>query len=113
MKSKMAGDPGSRRFASEQKSTSPLISRMTLLSAILALAVAVFSRLGAGEEVSDLQRLLRPRLSHNASIIPTGSLEFENLTARWSQYDAPSLNVVVSVATAEDVRQTVCRSCGL
>lgn len=115
-KSKMARDPGDRKFSSDQKSTSLLISRTALLSAFLAIVVAAFSWrywLGTDEAGSDIQRLLTPRISLNASIVPAGSPTFKHLTARWSQYDAPSVNVAVSVATAEDVQQTVCHFRGL
>jgi len=38
---------------------------------------------------------------------PDGQL-YTNVTARWSDYKAPQLGVVVTVASEPDIKQTVC-----
>ncbi|CAG8973974.1 hypothetical protein HYALB_00010094 [Hymenoscyphus albidus] len=50
---------------------------------------------------------LGSRLSSGASIVLPNNTEFANLTSRWREYDAPSINVVVEVANESDVQQTV------
>lgn len=50
---------------------------------------------------------LRPRLSLNASIIFPGSADFVHATTRWQDYEDPNITIVVKVATASDIQQTV------
>ncbi|CAG8958962.1 hypothetical protein HYFRA_00012959 [Hymenoscyphus fraxineus] len=50
---------------------------------------------------------LGSRLSPGASIVLPNNTEFANLTSRWREYDAPSINVVVKVANESDVQHTV------
>lgn len=50
---------------------------------------------------------LGPLLSPTASIVLPGNPEFDNLTARWREYEAPEIAVAVQVATETDVQNTV------
>lgn len=50
---------------------------------------------------------LAPLLSPGASIVLPGDPEFAGLIARWREYEAPNIIVVVQVAVESDVQQTV------
>lgn len=50
---------------------------------------------------------LGPLLSPRASIILPNHPEFVSLTARWRDYEAPNIAVVVKIADEFDVQQTV------
>lgn len=50
---------------------------------------------------------LGPQLSSEASITLTDSEEFDELTARWTAWEAPSFKATVQVYTEEDVSNTV------
>lgn len=50
---------------------------------------------------------LGPQLSSEASITLTDSEEFDELTARWTAWEAPNFKATVQVYTEEDVSNTV------
>ncbi|KAI0414784.1 hypothetical protein F5X98DRAFT_236985 [Xylaria grammica] len=50
---------------------------------------------------------LGPKLSPKAAIILPSDSDFANLTARWREYEAPSISAVVKVAAESDVQETV------
>ncbi|KAI1811582.1 hypothetical protein GGS20DRAFT_92611 [Poronia punctata] len=50
---------------------------------------------------------LGPKLSAQAAIILPGDGEFDSLTSRWREYEAPCIAAVVQAATESDVQQTV------
>jgi hypothetical protein len=50
---------------------------------------------------------LGPLLSPGASIVLPSDPEFAGLTARWREYEAPNITIVVKVAVEFDVQQTV------
>ncbi len=82
---------------------------MGVLSAVFVAGLAAFiSRqwTNVDAQSSNSQGDLGPLLSANAFITRSGSKDFNILTARWSQYDAPKVNVVVSIATEEDIQHT-------
>jgi hypothetical protein len=54
---------------------------------------------------------LRSTLSPGAEIIFPSDTTFGNLTARWSDYEAPQPSVVVSVVTESDIEKTVSDVC--
>lgn len=92
-----------------EQPTNRLKHIMTVLSAgFLAAIAAFFSRQWANVDAqsSSIGNDLGGALSADASITLLGSPNFNNLTARWSQYDAPKVNVVVSVATEQDIQHT-------
>lgn len=46
---------------------------------------------------------LKPKLSANASVVVKGSEEYKTITTRWSEHNAPTPGVVVSVGSEEDI----------
>ena len=50
---------------------------------------------------------LGPLLSPKASIVLPSHPEFPSLVARWREYEAPDITVVVQIAVESDVQQTV------
>ncbi|TVY85094.1 FAD-linked oxidoreductase azaG [Lachnellula suecica] len=60
--------------------------------------------------MSDSERILAdlgPRLSSRASIVLSDNSKFAGLVARWREYEAPNITVVVQVAVESDVQQTI------
>lgn len=55
----------------------------------------------------DISSLLGPRLSSGAHIYLSGSDQFTQAATRWSAYQAPNFTILVEVATASDVGETV------
>jgi hypothetical protein len=55
----------------------------------------------------DIETILGPRLSSNASIFLPGSSEFSDATLRWQEWESPNITIVVEVATENDVQETV------
>jgi len=50
---------------------------------------------------------LGPLLSSGASIVIPNDPEFAGLTARWREYEAPNIAVVVKVSVESDIQKTV------
>lgn len=61
----------------------------------------------SGVNVTAFVDELGPQLSSQASITLIGSEEFDELTARWTAWEAPSFRASVQVYTEEDVSNTV------
>ncbi|KAL2016663.1 hypothetical protein VTK56DRAFT_3207 [Thermocarpiscus australiensis] len=57
--------------------------------------------------IAGISAALGPKLSAKAAIVLPGDSDFASLTARWREYEAPSIAAVVKVATESDVQQTV------
>ncbi|KAI1171957.1 hypothetical protein F4777DRAFT_27312 [Nemania sp. FL0916] len=57
--------------------------------------------------IEDISSTLGPKLSSKAGIVLPGDNNFANLTARWREYEAPTVSAVVEVVTESDVQQTV------
>lgn len=55
----------------------------------------------------DIQRHLGPLLSNGASLYFPGSLQYENITDRWSAFARPTIAVVVEPRNSQDVATTV------
>ncbi|KAJ2979491.1 hypothetical protein NUW58_g7186 [Xylaria curta] len=55
----------------------------------------------------EISGALGPKLSPQATIVLPGDSDFASLTARWREYRAPNISVVVKVATESDVQETV------
>lgn len=53
---------------------------------------------------------LGSKLSSNAKVYLPGSAEFAAATTRWSNLEAPQVNIVVVPGTENDVAEAVCRS---
>lgn len=62
---------------------------------------------GSGSDISAFVDELGPQLSPEASITVVGSDEFDELTVRWTAWEAPSFQATVQVYTEEDVSNTV------
>lgn len=62
---------------------------------------------GSGSNITAFANELGPQLSSEASITLVGSDEFDDLTARWTAWAAPSFKAAVQVYTEEDVSNTV------
>ena len=56
----------------------------------------------------DVATTLGSKLSANATIILPSDPDWTNVTARWTQYLAPSFSVVVEPATEADIVAAVC-----
>lgn len=85
---------------------------MELAAALGAWALGKFNSLPWSNHYSTLHPAgiivdLGPKLSSGAQILFPGSSGFEKATARYSQYHAPKITVVVQVAQEEDVAKTV------
>lgn len=75
-----------------------LLRAMFLASLISSIAASL-----AGKLANDLQ----PLLSSAAEIYYPGSVGYTNATTRWSADIKPGLDVIVKVASEEDVQTTV------
>lgn len=62
---------------------------------------------GSGSNITAFVDELGRQLSSEASITLTGSGEFDELTVRWTAWEAPSFKAAVQVYTEEDVINTV------
>lgn len=56
----------------------------------------------------DVATTLGSKLSPNATIMFPNDPDWSNVTARWTQYLAPSFSVVVEPATEADIVEAVC-----
>jgi hypothetical protein len=65
------------------------------------------SRTHFNYKTSSIQVELGSLLSPNATIISRVDPRFGNATERWQEYKSPSINIVVEVATENDVQETV------
>lgn len=61
----------------------------------------------SGSNITAFVNELGPQLSSEASITLIGSGEFDELTLRWTAWEAPSFKAAVQVYTEEDVSNTV------
>ncbi|KAL1862848.1 hypothetical protein Daus18300_008345 [Diaporthe australafricana] len=71
------------------------------------LQVAAWQPLDSASNITAFVDELGPQLSPEASITLFGSDDFENLTARWTAWKAPSFKAAVQVYTEEDVSNTI------
>lgn len=65
-----------------------------------------FTRLNSFRK-RDVATTLGPKLSPNATVIFPNDPDWSNVTARWTQYLAPSFSVVVEPATEADIVEAV------
>lgn len=56
---------------------------------------------------AEIQANLSPLLSPEAKIILPSDTEFTQVTARWREFQAPQIALVVQVAVEADVQHTV------
>lgn len=61
----------------------------------------------SGSNITAFVDELGPQLSSEASITLVGSDQFEELTVRWTAWEAPSFRASVQVYTEDDVSNTV------
>ena len=61
----------------------------------------------SGSDITTFVDELGPQLSSEASITLVGADEFDELTVRWTAWEAPSFQATVQVYTEEDVSNTV------
>lgn len=61
----------------------------------------------SGSNITAFVDELGPQLSSEASISLIGSDEFDELTVRWTAWEAPGFKASVQVYTEEDVSNTV------
>lgn len=90
--------------------TSTLFAAITFLVHAVSSALATpegFTRLDSFRK-RDVATTLGPKLSANATIILPSDPDWSNVTARWTQYLAPSFSVVVEPATEADIVAAVC-----
>lgn len=85
--------------------TVSILSKVLLLASLISSITAsrAGNSAGAWNSISDLQ----PLLSSAAEIFYPGSVGYTNATTRWSADTKPGLDVIVKVATEEDVQATV------
>lgn len=80
----------------------------TLAAGAAAWALSMFDvQMPFGLQRSNVTAVLGPLLSAGASIYFPGSDGFDNATDRWQTWKAPTLEVVVQVASEQDVEQTI------
>lgn len=87
-----------------RRSSSAINSRNPLQAPLQVTAKRISS---SGSNITAFVDELSPQLSSEASITLTGSGEFDELTSRWTAWEAPSFKATVQVCTTEDVSNTV------
>lgn len=90
-----------------RRRSSSAINSMNPLQAPLQVTAKRISGSGSGSNITAFVDELGPQLSSEASITLTGSDEFDELTSRWTAWEAPSFRATVQVYTTEDVSNTV------